>query len=331
MTAILVILSMSLSGSVSDEPLPPTSLLKSGVENGEMIYFLPTPWNGMNYSVSASPTDIVAADLLRLVFNEDEIPRMNFQTIPPYMASSAAPTNILVRTDRASIDRSYAIEGGVDLPAEFGEKLMIRIRISATSAEAAASAKTDAKSIRFDPKLNLPSHQSFADKVWIRDDRQIHWYWICFQRGRAVVRVWSIGQDINRSKIEALARAVDFRIRMNEKLAIGALLQSEGVIFEKKVSTEMVDDMPLVHISAIKQAQDFHVTAQDASTKITHKKRTVKTSPFSWELETPEGNTKLEHPVIPYNGSLLVPAEALAKGLGLRFLREGAGFRITRL
>jgi len=51
--------------------------------------------------------------------------------------------------------------------------------------------------------------------------------------------------------------------------------------------------------------------------------RRVKVKAFSWEMETEKGKVKLERPVFPYGGELIVPLRQVAEALGIRVQQKG--------
>lgn len=53
------------------------------------------------------------------------------------------------------------------------------------------------------------------------------------------------------------------------------------------------------------------------------KRRWVKVKAFSWEIETEKGKVRLERPVFPYKGDLVVPIRQVAEALGLKVQQKG--------
>jgi hypothetical protein len=49
----------------------------------------------------------------------------------------------------------------------------------------------------------------------------------------------------------------------------------------------------------------------------------VKVKAFSWEMETDKGKVKLERPVFPYKGELVVPLRQVAEALGISVQQKG--------
>jgi hypothetical protein len=51
--------------------------------------------------------------------------------------------------------------------------------------------------------------------------------------------------------------------------------------------------------------------------------RWVKVKAFSWEMETDKGKVKLERPVFPYKGELIVPLRQVTEALGIVVHQKG--------
>jgi len=49
----------------------------------------------------------------------------------------------------------------------------------------------------------------------------------------------------------------------------------------------------------------------------------VRVRAFSWEMETDKGKVKLERPVFPYKGELIVPLRQVAEALGISVQQKG--------
>ncbi|MDW8028848.1 MAG: stalk domain-containing protein, partial [Armatimonadota bacterium] len=51
--------------------------------------------------------------------------------------------------------------------------------------------------------------------------------------------------------------------------------------------------------------------------------RWVKVKAFSWDMETEKGKVRLDRPVFPYKGELIVPLRQVAESLGISVQQKG--------
>lgn len=128
---------------------------------------------------------------------------------------------------------------------------------------------------------------------------------------------------------EALAWGIEYRILQHPKLLGMA----------KKPMTVLVGDQPVgqgeaialagVTVTPISSLSPAKVTLQTNRNKkewvvtASLNGRWVKVKAFSWEMETEKGKVKLERPVFPYKGELVVPIRQVAEALGLRVEQRG--------
>jgi len=80
---------------------------------------------------------------------------------------------------------------------------------------------------------------------------------------------------------------------------------------------------PLAAFQPAKVQFQTHHTAREWTTKASLGHRWVKVKAFGWELETPGGKIKLERPVFPYKGKLVVPLRQVAEALGMKVHKQG--------
>jgi hypothetical protein len=130
--------------------------------------------------------------------------------------------------------------------------------------------------------------------------------------------------------VEALAWGIEYRIRLHPKRLLGMaqkpvtlLVANKPVGQGKAVSLAGVTVAPLSALGAAQAVLETERTKTDWVVTARRGKKWVKVRAFSWEMETSQGKVRLERPVFPYKGELVVAVRQLAEALGLKVERKG--------
>ncbi len=101
------------------------------------------------------------------------------------------------------------------------------------------------------------------------------------------------------------------------------LVANQPVAQGKAVSLAGVTVTPLSAFELTQVALKTERTKTEWRATATRNGRWVKVRVFSWEMETEKGKVKLERPVFPYKGDLIVPIRQVAEALGIAVHQKG--------
>lgn len=122
---------------------------------------------------------------------------------------------------------------------------------------------------------------------------------------------------------------IEYFIRLHPKrLAeaskpITVLVAHQPVGQGKAISLSGVTVAPISTLEPAQVSIKTNRTSKEWMVTATRNGRWVKVRAFSWEMETDKGKVKLERPVFPYKGELVVPLRQVAEALGMVVHQRG--------
>ncbi len=334
-------LAVLVLGQTPESELPPKEVLKIKEENGEKFLFTWNVWNGIAYTEILEPkrTDIDGQTLLDLIYRKDEIPGL--YTI--HNPLTGTHTAISVRNDWAYIIRTYRSKEKVDVPSVHNALHAVRIELRVYSdfkgAEKWANewsrgprwARSPSEPTEpvYKENRGLPSGFSLGERYWVMDNLP-QTYTIGFLMERVVTQIWWFSHaEADSVFTEALAWGIEYRIQQHPKLLgmakqpMKVLVANQPVAQGKAVSLAGVTVAPISALEPAQVALKTERTKTEWRATATRNGRWVKVKAFSWEMETPQGKVKLERPVFPHKGELIVPIRQVAEALGLKVEQKG--------
>ncbi len=129
--------------------------------------------------------------------------------------------------------------------------------------------------------------------------------------------------------VEALAWGIAYRIQRHPKKLGMAQRPTTVLVAQRPVTQGAAVSLAGVTVAPVFALKE---TGIDAIVNRTHDEwvitlkrdgRWVKVKAFSWEMETEKGKFKLERPVFPYKGDLIVPLRQVAEALGISVQQKG--------
>jgi len=326
-----VILAMSLMavilaafGQFRESP-PPREVLKEVKSNGEK--FLEGRWEGIYYKEILEPrkTDVNAQMLLDLIYGKDEIP--GFLSTPnPF---NGLHTNIVILNSWSRIDRAYRSFERVMIgrTERSLHEINVGIWVMPNREEALRRVQEAIMHAAMAYKhRELPSGLPLGERFW---------YWevpntIRFLLGRVVAWVtWYSMAKPDPFVTEALAWGIEYRIQQHPKLLgmarkpVTVLVSNRPVAQGKAIALAGVTVAPISSLSPAKVTLQTKRTEKEWVVTASLDGRWVKFKAFSWDMETEKGKVKLERPVFPYKGELIVPLRQVAEALGIKVQQKG--------
>ncbi|MFA0753879.1 MAG: hypothetical protein IMHGJWDQ_001658 [Candidatus Fervidibacter sp.] len=153
---------------------------------------------------------------------------------------------------------------------------------------------------------------------------------IFFTIGRVYVLVQVFGpSEANGFFAEALSWGIEYCILQHpKKLGMAkkpmtVLAGNQPVAQGKAVTLAGVTVAPISSLSSAKVSLKTERDKKEWAVTASLNGRRVKVKAFSWEMETEKGKVKLERPVFPYGGELIVPLRQVAEALGIRVQQKG--------
>ncbi|MCS7265051.1 MAG: copper amine oxidase N-terminal domain-containing protein [Armatimonadetes bacterium] len=162
---------------------------------------------------------------------------------------------------------------------------------------------------------------------------------IWFRLGRCAVEVellvrreaeWSDGLYV-----EALAWGIEYRIQQHPKRLVTAqkqitvLVSNQPVMQGEAVSLAGVTVAPISALSPAQVSFKTNRTSKEWTVIASRNGQWAKLKAFSWDMETEKGKVKLERPVFPYKGELIVPLRQVAESLGISVQQKGQTIALT--
>jgi len=170
-------------------------------------------------------------------------------------------------------------------------------------------------------KAGTPSGFPLGEESWYLEPRTLF-----FRLNRCAVIVRA--PDLWLS--EALAWGIEYRIRQHPKKLLGMaqkpitlLVANKPVGQGRTVSLSGVMVGPLSTLELAQVILETKRKKTEWTVTASRNGRWVKVKAFSWEMETDKGKVKLERPVFPYKGELIVPLRQVAEALGISVQQKG--------
>ncbi len=279
---------------------------------------------------------LTADDLEQLIYGVNEIP--GYTVVPnPYNQNhtiidlDAGGSRKPVKWLRSSIRRWWYREelvqqyrqGLLDFPNL--HKSFIRIEVNIYDRPAREYGKTlseyrwqSSAGIAF--KEGTPSGLPLGEESWYLPPTTQF-----FRLGRGFVIVSAPEIDF----AEALAVGIEYFILLHPKRIVMAkqpitvLVGTQLVAKGRAVSLAGVTVAPISSLSSAKVTLQTKREKDEWAVTASLNGRWVRVKAFSWEMETERGKVKLERPVFPYRGELIVPLRQVAEALGIRVEQKG--------
>ncbi len=156
---------------------------------------------------------------------------------------------------------------------------------------------------------------------------------IWFRLGQCAVEVellvrreaeWSDGLYV-----EALAWGIKYRIQQHPKRLgmvqkpVTVLVANQPVAQGKAIALAGVTVAPISDLEPAQVAVKTSRTSKEWTVTASRNGKWLKVKAFSWDMETDKGKVKLERPVFPYKGDLIVPLRQVAEALGIVVQQKG--------
>ena len=310
------------------ESLFPKEALKVIESKGER--FLEGRWEGIYIREILEPrkTDIDTQTLLSLVYAEDEIP--GFLATPHPL--SGLHTNIRILNTWSIITRLYQSLEKIRIMETRGEtekprhQIVVEIWVVPDREKALRRVQeTIGRASVLYEHRELPSGLPLGERYWYWEDPPK----ICFLKGRVVAWVTWYGVGADPFMTEALAWGIEYRIQQNPKLLGMARKPITVLVANRPVAQGKAISLAGVTVTSLSTLEPAQVTLKAERTKkewtvvASRNGRWVKVRAFSWEMETERGKVKLERPVFPYRGELIVPLRQVAEALGIKVEQKG--------
>jgi hypothetical protein len=270
-------------------------------------------------------------DMLALIYGKEDIP--GFECVPhPYSGS-----HTVIRLDVGGDKPGSGNKGMYSKIARWwtgidNRRVKIYAECTVTPSEQAADswlkmildpiASSGAINFRQGSFSGLP----LGDNCW----RNPPFNTLFFTVGRVGVIVQIFGpSEANGLFAEALGVGIEYLIRLHPKRLvetskpITVLVANQPVAQGKAISLSGVTVVPISALEPARVTLKTNRTSKEWVVTATRNGRWVKVKAFSWEMETGRGKVKLERPVFPDKGELIVPLRQVAEALGIAVHQKG--------
>ncbi len=269
---------------------------------------------------------LTVEDMEALTYGMDEIP--NYECRPnPYNGNHTIiglngngdkPTGWL---------RSFILRGWTNFAT--GDLLRIEVRVYDKAAGEYESYENYRWGSQVLPKLGSFSGLPIGEECFHYGKTRL---W--FREGRVVTEVALLlrreAELADGLFMEALAWGIEYRIRQHPKKLVGMAQRPVTLLVANKpvgqgrtvsLSGVMVGPLPTLELAQV--ILETKRTKTEWTVTASRNGRWVKVKAFSWEMETDRGRVKLERPVFPYKGELIVPLRQVAEALGISVQQKG--------
>ncbi|MEM2368571.1 MAG: stalk domain-containing protein [Candidatus Bathyarchaeia archaeon] len=148
-----------------------------------------------------------------------------------------------------------------------------------------------------------------------------------FRTKRCFVTVYGPHSDL--AFAEALAMGIEYRIQQHPKRLgmaqkpVTVLVSNQPVAQGKAIALAGAIVAPISALEPTQVSIRTNRTSKEWTVTVSRNGQWVKVKAFSWEMETDKGKVKLERPVFPYKGELIVPLRQVAEALGIKVQQKG--------
>ncbi|MCH8274633.1 MAG: hypothetical protein IH851_07575 [Armatimonadetes bacterium] len=352
--ALIAVVASTMPAQSSGTPAPPREALTTRVEGGESFLVTKSPWNGVSYRVILEPkrTDIEWQTVLSLFYGPSELPGL--PAIPG--KDTGSHTHVSIGNDGTSASRAYRtvaefeLEDPPRIPANLlpppgtpsryrpFERVIVRLVIRPTRQEKTAPPEETLNSAPgahyWQPYGPLPSGLSLGDWHSVLDVGET--FQIGFGRGRVGCHVHrnTTTISVDKAKLEAIAWGIDYRILLDPILVDSPSKRTPVYLAGRPASIGEATGFVGVAVAPAELFDGLGVRtrtegADSFSVTFTAGGRSVTLRSLSWEMETPKGKVKLDRPVFPYKGQLIVPLRQVAEALGFTVAAEEGRITLT--
>ena len=273
---------------------------------------------------------LMAQDMLDLIYAEDEIP--GFECVPHPLTGHHTVIGLNIGGDRS----------GRDLEGVYSHILRMwnlptrnpRLDIECWVYSSPQGPKGWFQAL-LDPRASSASrmfrHGSYSGLPLGEECVRLpHANALFFRLGSIGVRVQIFGPSESDGWFaEALAWGIEYRIERHPKRLgmaqrpITVLAANQPVAQGKAVALAGVVVAPLSSLEPTQVTLKAERTKKEWTVMASRNGRWVKARAFSWEMETERRKVKLERPVFPYRGEMIVPLRQVAEALGIKVEQKG--------
>lgn len=277
-----------------------------------------------------------ADDLEQLIYREDEIPC--YTVIPTETTGAHTVIDLNAGGEerpvtwlRSSILRFWGEEERAQQYRQglipFSQTIGIVIRVDVYDKRAKVYGKTFSEwkkllAIGHRFREGTPSGLSLGEESWHLPGEGCQ----LFSLGRCFVHI-ILAPDPYFA--EALAWGIEYRIQQHPKRLgmvqkpLTILVSNQPIAQGKAVSLAGVTVAPISALSPAQVSFKTNRTSKEWTVIASRNGKWVKLKAFSWDMETEKGKVKLERPVFPYKGELIVPLRQVAESLGISVQQKG--------
>ncbi len=266
-----------------------------------------------------------AKDMESLIYSADEIP--GYECRPnPY---NGIHTVIGLNSNGDKLSgwlRSHIIRGWTNVST--GELLRVEVRVY----DKPASEYETYENYRWGTQV-LPVKGSFSGlplgEECFRPGKTQIW----FRLGRCVAEIALLvrreAELADGLYVEALAWGVLYRVQQHPKKLSMAQRPMTVLVAQRPVAQEAAMSLAGVTVAPVSTLKEAGIditmnrTSREWLVTLKRNGRWVKVKAFSWEMETERGKVKLERPVFPHKGELIVPLRQVAEALGIAVQQKG--------
>jgi len=268
---------------------------------------------------------LTAEDMESLIYRIDEIPGFECRPNPFNDLHTIIGLNGNGDKPRGWL-RSHISRGWTNV---IGDLLKVEVRVYDKPASEYETYHTYRWGTQVLPKLGSFSGLPLGEECFTYGQTTI---W--FRQGRVVSVVSLLLQGRSPEQTdslfaEALSWGIEYCILQHpKKLGMAkkpmtVLVGNQPVAQGKAVALAGVTVAPISSLSSAKVSLKTERDKKEWAVTASLNGRRVKVKAFSWEMETEKGKVKLERPVFPYGGELIVPLRQVAEALGIRVQQKG--------
>jgi len=290
----------------------------------------PREWQVNDMLISDSGTvrslGLTVEDMEALTYGVDEIP--GYECLPNPYTDNHTIIGLNCNGDKPTgWLRSLILRGWTNLTT--GDLLRVEVRVYGKAAGEYERYENYRWGSQVLPKLGSFSSLPIGEECFHYGKTR---FW--FREGRVVAEVALLvrreAELADGLFVEALAWGVEYRVRQHPKRLVGMAQRSITLLVANKpvgrgkvISLAGVTVAPLSTLEPAQVALETERTKMEWVVTARRGEKWVRVRAFSWEMETDKGKVKLERPVFPYKGELIVPLRQVAEALGISVQQKG--------